>query len=166
MRTEKKLGYVVGSRLAHRLRVPGLMFFIQSPVANGQQLRAEIEGFISAFEASVQGMSEEELQRYRRSVLVNIEEKPKSLGELSGRHQESLQLGFDDFDFRRQLAKHLREVSKDSLLEAFHRLLKDDVRGLWVTTLDGVEQAEPRHAMGVDHGQLKQVSEGSYRYAR
>ncbi|MBL4780864.1 MAG: insulinase family protein [Porticoccaceae bacterium] len=166
MRTEKKLGYVVGSRLAHRLRVPGLMFFIQSPVANGQQLRAEIEGFISAFEASVQGMSEEELQRYRRSVLVNIEEKPKSLAELNGRHQESLQLDFEDFDFRAQLAQQVREVSKDSLLEAFHRLLKDDVRGLWVTTLDSVEKAESRHAVGVDHDKLRQKSEGSYLYSR
>jgi len=162
MRTEKKLGYVVGSRLAHRQRVPGLMFFIQSPVASAQQLRTEINGFISGFEQVIENLSEEELERYRRSVLVNIEETPKSLAELSARHWESLQLDFDNFDFRPRLAEQVRAVSKESLLDAYRRLLGHSRRALWVTTRD--DGAKKAAAVGVDRQQLKAASEGSYRY--
>ncbi|PCJ37944.1 MAG: hypothetical protein COA75_01620 [Cellvibrionales bacterium] len=163
MRTEKKLGYVVGSRLAHRQRVPGLMFYIQSPVVSAKQLRTEIDGFISSFGQVIESLSEEELERYRRSVLVNIEETPKSLAELSARHWESLQLDFDNFDFRPKLAEQVRVVSKESLLDAYRRLLGGSSRALWVTTLDdGAEKA----AVGVDHEQLKAVGEGSYRYSK
>ncbi len=162
MRTEKKLGYVVGSRLAHRQRVPGLMFFIQSPVVSAQQLRTEIDGFISGFEEVIESLSEAELERYRRSVLVNIEETPKSLAELSARHWESLQLGFDDFDFRPQLAEQVRAVSKESLLDAYRRLLGQSRRALWVTTLD--DGAKKAATEGLDRQQLKTASEGNYRY--
>lgn len=164
MRTEKKLGYVVGSRLAHRQRVPGLMFYIQSPVVSAQQLRAEIDGFIADFGKVIEGLSEEELERYRRAVLVNIEETPKSLAELSARHWESLQLGFEDFDFRPQLAEQLRAVSRESLLDTYRRLLETDNRALWVTTLDDGDKKAV--AEGVDHEGLKAASEGAYRYSQ
>jgi len=164
MRTEKKLGYVVGSRLAHRQRVPGLMFYIQSPVVSAEQLRTEINDFISGFEQVVKDVSKEELERYRRSVLVNIEETPKSLAELSARHWESLQLGFDGFDFRPKLAEQVRAVSKESLLDAYRRLLGGSSRALWVTTLD--DNTKKAVAAGVDRKQLKAASGGSYRYSQ
>jgi secreted Zn-dependent insulinase-like peptidase len=162
LRTEKKLGYVVGSRLAHRQRVPGLMFYIQSPVVSAQQLRAEIDGFIADFGKVIEALSEEELERYRRSVLVNIEETPKSLAELSARHWESLQLDFEHFDFRIQLAEQVRAVSKASLLDTYQRLLAASNRALWVTTLDDGDKKAV--AVGVDYEKLKTASEGLYRY--
>ena len=164
MRTEKKLGYVVGSGLAHRQRLPGLMFYIQSPVVSAEQLRTEIDGFISGFEQVIGGMSDEELERHRRSVLVNIEETPKSLTELSARHWESLQLGFDGFDFRPQLAEQVRAVSRESLIDAYQRLLGDDSRALWVTTRDGGDKKAV--AVGIDGEQLKAMNKGDYRYAQ
>ena len=162
MRTEKKLGYVVGSRLAHRQRVPGLMFYIQSPVVSAQQLRTEIDGFIAGFGKVIEGLSEKELERYHRSVLVNIEETPKSLAELNARYWESLQLGFEGFDFRPQLAEQVRAVSKAGLLDAYQRLLAGSNRALWVTTLD--DEDNKAAAKGVDHDKLKAASEGRYRY--
>lgn len=162
MRTEKKLGYVVGSGLAHRQRVPGLMFYIQSPVVSAQQLRAEIEGFITGFGKVIKGLSEEELERYRRSVLVNIEEAPKSLAELNARYRESLQLGFEHFDFRSQLASQVRTVSRVSLLDAYQRLLETSSRALWVTTLDDGDKKGL--ALGVDHQVLKAESGIYYHY--
>lgn len=162
MRTEKKLGYVVGSRVAHRQRVPGLMFYIQSPVVSAQQLRTEINGFISGFGKVIESLSEKELERYRRSVLVNVEEEPKSLAELNARYRESLQLGFDEFDFRAQLAAQVRAVSKADLLDAYQRLLETRNRALWVTTLDGGDNKGV--AVGVDHQILKAGSEGYYHY--
>jgi secreted Zn-dependent insulinase-like peptidase len=162
LRTEKKLGYVVGSRLAHRQRVPGLMFYIQSPVVSAQQLRAEIDGFIADFGKVIEALSEEELERYRRSVLVNIEETPKSLAELSARHWESLQLDFEHFDFRPQLAEQVRAVSKAGLLDTYQRLLAASNRALWVTTLDDGDKKAV--AVGVDYEKLKTASEGLYRY--
>ena len=164
MRTEKKLGYVVGSGLAHRQRLPGLMFYIQSPVVSAEQLRTEIDGFISGFEQVIGDMSDEELERHRRSVLVNIEETPKSLTELNAHHWESLQLGFEGFDFRPQLAEQVRAVSRESLIDAYQRLLGGDSRVLWVTTHDDGDKKAV--AVGVDREKLKASSKGDYRYAQ
>ncbi|MBQ0720393.1 MAG: insulinase family protein [Gammaproteobacteria bacterium] len=164
MRTEKKLGYVVGSGLAHRQRVPGLMFYIQSPVASAEALRAEMTDFIADFVKVLEAMSEEELARYQRSALVNIEEKPKSLAELNARYWESLSLGFEGFDFRPLLAEQVRAVSRASLFDAYQRLLGQSSRALWVTTLD--DSTKKAIAEGVDYEKLKANSEGTYRYAQ
>lgn len=162
MRTEKKLGYVVGSDIAHRRRVPGLVFYVQSPVATAQQLRGEVDGFLSRFEAVLADMNEGDLERYRRSVLVNIEEAPKSLGELSARHRESIELGFDSVEFRPLLAEQLRAVTRESLLDAYQRLFKGDRRALWLGTLDNGGRVD--RAQGVDRRALKASSGGSYEY--
>jgi len=96
--------------------------------------------------------------------LVNIEETPKSLAELNARYWESLQQGFDNFDFRPQLAEQVRAVSKAGLLDAYQRLLGASNRALWVTTLDDGDKKAT--AVGVDHAKLKAASEGYYRYSQ
>ena len=169
MRTEKKLGYVVGSSLAHRNRVPGLVFYIQSPVANAQGLQGEITGFFKGFESTIRAMSEADLQRYRRSVLVNLEEAPKNLGELKARHLESLQLDYEGFDFRVLLAKQVNAVTLKSLKAAYQRLIKAERRGLWVATLDAdtrLKAGAQGQAQGVDHRSLRAKSVGVYQYQR
>ncbi len=135
LRTEKQLGYQVGNTIAHLNRVPGLIFYIQSPVATSDRLQQEVNRFLVDFSETVAAMTDEDLNRIRSSVLANIEEAPKNLGELANRHLESLDLDYEGFDFRSRLAREVREVGLEELKQAYMTLLPEQRRALWVLSL-------------------------------
>tara|TARA_R110000787_G_scaffold102680_5_gene208742 strand:+ start:4642 stop:7611 length:2970 start_codon:yes stop_codon:yes gene_type:complete len=134
MRTEKQLGYAVGARLMHMNRVPGIVFFIQSPQSSVSDLKQEISNFLVSFEQTPDTLSDADLTRFKSALLANIEEKPKNLAEQVGRHQESTYLGYDNFEFRDQLAEQIKAITPASLLAAYQRLFIDGSRQLWLVT--------------------------------
>ena len=83
LRTEKQLGYVVAAFANNHLRVPGLAMLVQSPGASESQLEAEFRVFLAAYTEQLSQMTEEDLQRYKTSVLSNLRETPKNLAELN-----------------------------------------------------------------------------------
>lgn len=147
LRTERQLGYVVGSSISPMHRVPGLMFYVQSPTRDSAGLRDEIEGFFHRQEAQIAALDETALERIRQAVLADIEEKPKNLMELAGRHLESLHLGYNGFDFREQLAEAIRVVGVDDLQAAYQRVFDDRQEGLWLlSSRDEAHQVLDREA--------------------
>lgn len=161
MRTEKQFGYVVGANIRHLNRVPGLAFYIQSPVAKEARLQSEINDFISAYGTELADMSDKELERIKAALLANIEERPRNIDEQAGRHQESLSLGYEGFDFREKLAEQVRGIDREALLSAYQRLLREDSRRLWVTTGRGTQSEAV-----LSHGQLKNSADKVYAYPR
>ncbi|MGK2914220.1 MAG: insulinase family protein [Porticoccaceae bacterium] len=149
LRTQRQLGYVVGSNILPINRVPGMIFYVQSPMEVSASLMEEISGFLVRFETTIAQLSDADLERYRQAVLTGIEERPKNIVELTARHQESLLLGFSDMDFREQLVRAVLGVTRDSLLAAYRRIALVASRGLWVTTLDksSAEQCVDREAL-------------------
>jgi len=132
LRTEKQLGYQVGNTIAHFNRVPGLIFYLQSPVASSQRLQAEVDTFFDTFSAQVASMQPADLERIKASVLAGIEETPKNLSELAFRHLEALDLDFESFDFRAQLAAEAVDIGLGELRQAFAELQPGQRRGLWI----------------------------------
>ena len=159
MRTEKQFGYVVGTNIRHMNRVPGLTFYIQSPVAKEARLQGEINGFIASYESVLGDMSKAELARIKAALLANIKERPRNINEQVGRHQESLSLGYEDFDFREKLAEQVKRIGRDDLLSAYRRLLRKDSRRLWITT---GRVMNPEAVLS--HGQLRESAEKVYAY--
>lgn len=147
LRTERQLGYVVGSSISPMHRVPGLVFYVQSPTRDSAALREEIEGFFRRQAGQIAALDEAGLARIRQAVLADIEEKPKNLLELAGRHLESLHLGYNAFDFREQLAEAIRTVGVDDLQGAYQRIVDDHQEGLWLlSSRDEEHQALDREA--------------------
>lgn len=136
LRTEKQLGYVVAAFASNHLRVPGLAFLVQSPTASETQLNSEFRQFLTDYSEQVSALTEEDLQRYKTSVLSNLQETPKNLAELNGRFMESLKLGYSDFDFRDQLVTHLEQVTLESFTTAYTAVAVEEVRALSVETAD------------------------------
>ena len=136
LRTEKQLGYVVAAFANNHLRVPGLAMLVQSPGASESQLEAEFRGFLAAYAEQLSQMTEEDLQRYKISVLSNLRETPKNLAELNSRFMESLDLGYPEFDFRDQLAVQLDLVTLESFSNAYTAVALNQVRGILVETAD------------------------------
>ena len=136
LRTEKQLGYVVSAFTSHFGPVPGLAMLAQSPVADEAALRAEFEGFLASYTEQVSALTEDDLQRYQLSILGSLEETPKNLSEMNGRFLESLEMGYEEFDFRTQLAAAIRKVSILELQQAYASILAQQARSLWLQTAE------------------------------
>ena len=109
---------------------------VQSPSADEAALQAEFKQFLSAYSEQVEGMTAEDLARYKASVLSNLQESPKNLSELNGRFIESVALGYTDFDFREQLAEEVALASVEILLAAYSAVTDTELRALAVETVD------------------------------
>ncbi|MFA5631366.1 MAG: insulinase family protein [Porticoccaceae bacterium] len=134
LRTEKQLGYAVGSSFYPLRRVPGALFYVQSPKVDADALRKEIDGFLATFSTTVAALDEEGLNRYRQSVLANIEEKPRNINQLAARHLESLNLGYENFDFRPRLAEALRAATREQVVSSYEHSINGARAGLWLLT--------------------------------
>lgn len=158
LRTERQLGYVVGSAISPMHRVPGALFYVQSPSRDSAALREEIDGFLRRHEAQLATLDQAGFERIREAVLAGIEEKPKNLMELGARHLEALHLGYNGFDFRQQLADAIRAVTLDELRAAYRRVLLDGREGLWL-----LSTRDPGHE-ALDRAARDAVVEGEFIY--
>jgi secreted Zn-dependent insulinase-like peptidase len=136
LRTEKQLGYVVSAFASHFGPVPGLALLAQSPVADEAALQQEFEGFLAGYTQQVGALTQADLERYQLSLLGNLEEKPKNLSEMNGRFVESLGMGYEDFDFRPQLASAIRALTLAELQQAYGDLVAKESRSLWLKTAE------------------------------
>lgn len=159
IRTEKQLGYVVGSQLMPANRVPGMLFYAQSPRTDASRLMVEMEQFLSARCRVLGTLDDAELDRFKQATLADIEERPKNMLEQAARHQENLALDYRDFDFRPRLAAAVRAATLVDLNGECGRVFgPQQRRGLWIATGD-------RAAVGADAARrLNRASDGRYSY--
>lgn len=136
LRTEKQLGYVVAAFANNHLRVPGLALLVQSSSVDEQALRSEFDQFLAGYTEQVELLNEEDLSRYKSSVLSNLQETPKNLAELNNRFMESVNLGYSNFDFRQRLSGEISRISLDNLKQAYKAVVDADARILSVETAD------------------------------
>jgi insulysin len=156
LRTEKQLGYAVGSSISHVHRVPGMVLYVQSPKMAPAGLRAEMSQFLIDFEKQVEQLTDEELARYQAAVLATIEERPRNIGELAQRHLESLDLDYGEFDFRARLADAVRNLDVAALRRAYRDAMLGERAGLWIVT-------DPDPSIGVGQPIPEVYVEGVFR---
>ena len=160
LRTERQLGYVVGSRILPFRLVPGMIFYVQSPQAGPTHLAGEIEQFVTGHCAVQEAMQPGEIARARQAVIARLEEQPKNLDEQVARHRESLALGDRSFDFRARLAAAVRSTDATDLTETCRRLFGEQRRGLWVIAA----QADVDAGADGDADADAWVADGEFRY--
>ena len=136
LRTEKQLGYVVAAFPIHINRVPGLSFIVQSPVASEDELKSEFERFSQHFDKAIQDLTEESLLVHKTALLVNLEDNPENLNELTARSVKAISLGYYDFDFRERLAQSINAVTIEDIRSAYSRLILNSQRQIWVRTAE------------------------------
>jgi secreted Zn-dependent insulinase-like peptidase len=136
LRTEKQLGYVVAAFPMHINRVPGLSFIVQSPVASEDELKSEFERFSQHFDKAIQDLTEESLLVHKTALLVNLEDNPENLNELTARSVKAISLGYYDFDFRERLAQSINAVTIEDIRGAYSRLILNSQRQIWVRTAE------------------------------
>jgi insulysin len=100
LRTEKQLGYMVGTGYLPLNRHPGMIFYIQSPTAGPKQLLEAIDEFIADFNYAVMQITNEQWESTKLGLVSQIMEHDSNLKTRSQRYWVSL--GNRDYSFNQR----------------------------------------------------------------
>ena len=122
LRTEQQLGYIVFANYMPVREVPGLVFVVQSPVADPQQLEQAYQHFLDQATQRLQRLSDADLERFRQSLISRINQKDKSISERASRLWRELDRGNLAFDTREQLTAATQEITLAQLSTRLEQL--------------------------------------------
>ncbi len=125
MRTNQQLGYIVWS---FNSRVEDRLFFkmiIQSAGFSPFELRKRVEAWMAKTQKLFDNLSDEEFENHRKSLIVSLEKKGDSIGEVA---QEIFYLATEekgDFDYKNKLIKAVKNIKKENVLDAGRKLFQN-----------------------------------------
>ncbi|MGL5047387.1 MAG: insulinase family protein [Shewanella sp.] len=124
LRTEKQLGYMVGTGYLPLNRHPGLIFYIQSPTTGPLHLLEAIDEFIADFNYAVMQMTNEEWESTKAGLISQIMEHDANLKTRSQRYWASV--GNRDYQFnqRELVAEEITKLMRTDLLKFMMRKMR------------------------------------------
>ncbi|MGL6123704.1 MAG: insulinase family protein [Shewanella sp.] len=124
LRTEKQLGYMVGTGYLPLNRHPGLIFYIQSPTTGPLHLLEAIDEFIADFNYAVMQMTNEEWESTKAGLISQIMEHDANLKTRSQRYWASV--GNRDYQFnqRELVADEITKLMRTDLLKFMMRKMR------------------------------------------
>jgi secreted Zn-dependent insulinase-like peptidase len=123
LRTQQQLGYAVFVTPSVLRRTPGLAFVVQSPVAGAKALVQATETFLANYRPVLANMQESEFNEYKQGLIGRLLESDKNLNDRSLRYWGDLDVGFTNFDSRKQIAAAIEGIDHATLLAFYDRLL-------------------------------------------
>jgi insulysin len=162
LRTRQQLGYVVGTGNLPLNRHPGLILYIQSPVAGPQELLDAIELFIDDFYLVLMELSAQTWQESKQGLLSQLQEKDANLRTRSQRLWVSI--GSRDFHFnqREKVAEAVAAMSRAELIR-FLRSLRSGRADRVILCSYGDQHQENEH---IQDGELIEDLELFQRHSR
>ncbi|WP_409420120.1 insulinase family protein [Pseudaeromonas sp. ZJS20] len=148
LRTEQQLGYVVGTGTLPLNRHPGLILYVQSPVAGPQALLDAMDTFIDDFPASLQAMSDDEWQQSKAGLISQLAEKDANLRSRSQRLWVCVGGRDFSFDQKEQVARYLEQISRAQMLRFLRKLRASFADRLVLFSQGEAHQAEDPMAEG------------------
>ncbi len=125
MRTNQQLGYIVwsfGQRLEERLF---LKMIIQSAGFGPFELQKRVEAWMAGAPKLFDGLTDEEFDKHRSSLVVSLEKKPDSIAEMAGELYYFAAEEDGDFDYKRKLIEVVKKAKKEDVVAAAKRLFAD-----------------------------------------
>ena len=122
LRTRQQLGYVVGAGNLPLNRHPGLIFYIQSPVAGPQILLDAVEEFIDLFPLAMLEFTEQQWQDSKAGLQAQLSERDANLRSRGQRLWVSIgnkDLGFDQ---RERVREEVGSLSRADLVRFITQL--------------------------------------------
>lgn len=141
MRTEKQLGYIVGSGYLPLNRHPGLAFYIQSPNCNAKTLKNEIEHYIDESTSTIAEF-EPIWKQIKTSVIKQLTDNDTNLTVKSQRLW--MAIGNDDnhFDQQVNMAMAMQQLTFDQVVNFAQRLNSNQGFGKLVLFCAGSNQVD------------------------
>lgn len=124
LRTEKQLGYIVFATPFQMQKAPALAFIVQSPNTSAMALEANIDQFLQTWTTELPKLTDEDLNRFKASVLSRITQKDKKLSTRTKRYWRELDWNELNFDTKDQLASAVEEVTLSDLQNCLEDLLQ------------------------------------------
>jgi secreted Zn-dependent insulinase-like peptidase len=128
LRTEKELGYVVFANAMPILDTPGVVFIVQSPVADAATLQQEVQGFVAAFTDVVQQMEPATFEQHKRALVARVLEEERQLGERSDRLWHEIDRANFEFDTRERLVEAIRATSLQAFRDFYSSVAAGEAR--------------------------------------
>ena len=124
LRTEEQLGYAVFAGARSVLRVPGLMFVVQSPTAPLAQLSARIDAFMESFATDIAAVDPARFNRQRDGLIERLLEDDRNLRDRTNRFWRALDDPNIEFDRRQKFAKALQATDLADVRDVYRELLR------------------------------------------
>jgi len=119
LRTEQRLGYIVGARRMSLLEVPGVNFLVQSPSTAPPEVEARIEGFLRRFGERLGELEPSRFETHKAGLISRILEEEERLQERSNRYWQEIDRELYTFDSRERLAGAVRAIPQSALGEIY-----------------------------------------------
>ncbi|WP_298441165.1 insulinase family protein [uncultured Ferrimonas sp.] len=116
LRTKQQLGYMVGTSYVPMSRCPGIIFYIQSPVAGPLQLLESIDQFISDFGYALMQISSSQWESTKTALADQITEQDNNLKAKAQRAWVSIGGKDHSFDQRQKIAELLTGIERAELI--------------------------------------------------
>ncbi|WP_372766932.1 insulinase family protein [Pseudoalteromonas sp.] len=134
MRTEKQLGYLVGSGFAPLNNRAGIAFYIQSPEVTSDILIEHSNHFLTNYHLKLNTMDADDWEQAKQALMMQIVEKDKNLRLKSQRFWLAIGNGDGQFDMQAQLKTALLQLSKAQLVSYTKRLFAENSTRLELKT--------------------------------
>ncbi|GIU08443.1 MULTISPECIES: insulinase family protein [unclassified Shewanella] len=117
LRTQRQLGYMVGTGYLPLNRYPGMIFYIQSPTAGPKQLLEAIDEFIADFTYAILQITNEQWESTKYGLITQLLVKDQSLKTRSQRYWSSI--GNKDYKFnqRESVAEQIKSLTRADLIK-------------------------------------------------
>ncbi|EGM69498.1 protease III precursor [Shewanella sp. HN-41] len=124
LRTEKQLGYMVGTGYLPLNRHPGLIFYIQSPTTGALHLLEAIDEFIADFNYAVMQITNEEWESTKLGLINQVMEHDANLKTRSQRYWVSV--GNRDYQFnqRELVVAEITKLTRPDLIKFMMRKMR------------------------------------------
>src|SRR5690606_13717128 len=125
LRTEQQLGYIVNTSTLPIFDISGLVFYIQSPVANPLLLEERIQAFLHDYAAVLDAMTEFAFDGAKQGVLTNLRQPPRRLEALSGRYWSDILIQEYERDSTLAMADAIESLTVEDLRRYYHAYVEN-----------------------------------------
>lgn len=117
LRTQRQLGYMVGTGYLPLNRYPGMIFYIQSPTAGPLQLLEAIDEFIADFNYAVMQITSEQWEQTKLGLINQVMEHDANLKTRGQRYWSSI--GNKDYQFnqRELVVENIQHITRSDLIK-------------------------------------------------
>ncbi|MGF1758388.1 insulinase family protein [Photobacterium sagamiensis] len=124
LRTKQQLGYMVGTANLPLNRHPGLILYIQSPVAGPQHLSEAIDDFANAFALVLLELNEAQWQASKQGLIAQISEPDTNLRTRAQRYWVSIGNKDNEFNQRTRVVKELTALNRADMVRFIVDIVK------------------------------------------
>jgi insulysin len=151
LRTEKQLGYLVGTGYVPLNRFPGIALYIQSPDHESPALFDEINLFLHQFCQEILEMQEDQWRKIQQGIITQVVEKDSNLRVRCQRFWFSIGNKDPLFDERDRVARKMLQLTPEDLHRFAKKILLDSTDSkLTIMTQGETKLASPIQVVDAD----------------